>query len=138
MNEPKLMAEVSSHLRNYNVGETIALIGFLDSHPQIKKRPLFCRGKAVFQQARGTRTNPFAHVLPCNLLIDAHPMSSYFSTMPAKALIEGMFGMGKKAPDDWPALNTFSAAPREQNITDNIAERFSAGRSGIRLRNHRK
>lgn len=126
MSDPQRMAATSSHLRNFVVGEAIAMLGVLDSHPLIRKRPAIEKSKAIFQQARGTRMNPFAHVAPCTLLIDSKPMTNYFSTTSAKIAVERIFGMGLKAPDNWKELESFPISPQEHNIADNIAERFSS------------
>ncbi len=127
LGNPRDMAAASAHLRNYAVAEMIGLIGILDSHPKIKKRPTIQRGAAAFQQCLGTQDNHFSHVVPSNLLLNDLLMTSLFETATARNTVERIFGMGVMAPDNWAELNTFSQRPAEQNRADNISERFSTG-----------
>ncbi|MEO6531944.1 MAG: hypothetical protein ABIO06_00050 [Pseudolysinimonas sp.] len=122
---PSLMAATSSHLRNFAVAEVIGLIGTLDSHPTLKKHPVFSRGKAAFQQGQGTTENHFSHVAPSNLLLNGKPLTTFFGTARAESMVRRVLGMGVMAPDDWAELKAYELEPRQQNITDNIAERFA-------------
>ena len=122
---PGMMSATSSHLRNFAVAEVIGLVGTLDSHPSLKKCPIFSRGKAAFQQGQGTTKNHFSHVAPSNLLLDGKLLTMYFGTIRAESMVRRVLGMGVMAPDDWADLQSFELEPRQQNITDNIAERFA-------------
>ena len=122
---PGMMSATSSHLRNYGVAEIIGLVGTLDSHPSLKNRPVFSRGKAAFQQGQGTTQNHFSHVVPSNLLLNGKLLTTYFRTTRAESMVRRVLGMGVMAPDDWAELKSFELEPRQQNITDNIAERFA-------------
>lgn len=127
LESPEFQAKVSAHLRNCAVAEAIALVGMLDGHPRFKRAPAVGRGKAAFQQCKGTIDNPFCHVVPCNLLLDGEHISTFFTTPRAEAVVARIFGMGVMAPLDWAELNTFSVSPAQQNRADSIAERFGSG-----------
>jgi len=66
-------------------------------------------------------------LVPCNLLLDGDTLLRYYRTQQATDYVRRVFGMGVMAPDDWEDMETFTFDPRQQNIVDNIAERFQLG-----------
>jgi hypothetical protein len=121
------MARVSSHLRNFAVGEVIGFIGILDGHPDIGSAPSVAKGPAAFQQARGTHQNPLTHVAPSNLLLDGENLLEFFKSAEARTALERVFGMGVMAPDDWEDQGNFPVGPRQNNVVDNNTERYKYG-----------
>lgn len=123
---PTTLAQQSSHRRNYSVAEMIAVLGHLDSHPSFKSRPTVDRQGARFQQVGGTTANHFAHVAPCNILLNSKLLTEFFATSKAQEMIKRIFGGGVMAPDDWRQLGTFAHEPAEQNRTDCIVEKYKS------------
>lgn len=123
LGSPKLMAEVSSHLRNFAVAEVVGFIGMLDGHPGIHGAPAARKGPAAFQQVQGTTENPLAHAIPSDLLLQGKSLASFYKTEQARNALERVFGMGVMAPEDWEKAGSFTQDPRQNNVVDTIAER---------------
>jgi len=121
------MAEVSSHLRNFAVAETIGFIGMLDGHPRIIGQPTVQKGPARFQQAHGKTENPLAHAIPSDMLLNGDSLIGFYRSAEARTALERVFGMGVMAPEDWEKQTNFSFQPKQQNIVDTITERHQYG-----------
>jgi hypothetical protein len=121
------MAEVSSHLRNFAVAEVIGFVGVLDGHPGMAGKPVVTTGPAAFQQVRGKRANPLTHAIPCNVRLNGENLLNFYQSTEARTALERVFGMGVMAPDNWQQSAAFPHDPRQNNIVDNIAERYKWG-----------
>lgn len=124
------LAAVSCHLRNYGLAQMIGIVGLLDSHPDLNRKPIVRRTPAQFQNAQGDSTNHFCHVLPSGLLLNGKNLDSYFKNEKSTKLIKDIFGRGVMAPDIWQQGDAFPINPAQQNIVDNIAEKY-AGEGGL-------
>jgi hypothetical protein len=123
LDSPIAMAKASSHMRNFAVAELVGYIAFLDGHPNIVGRPVVRTGPAQFQQARGTVDNPFAHVVPCAMLLNGDKLVDFYQSLQARQQLERAFGMGVMAPDDWAKQGTFKDGnPIQHNIVDSATE----------------
>jgi hypothetical protein len=117
------MAEVSAHLRNYAVAETVGVLGILDSHPAIHGVPPLFKEPAHHQQAQGTRQNPLTHVVPSHLRVaDRQSPAEFFNTDKAKRFVQRIFGMGVMAPADWMDLPAYTRPPGQLNVVDSLNE----------------
>ena len=124
---PAQMAEVSSHLRNFAVAEVIGFIALLDGHPAIAGTVAVQKGPAAFQQTKGTTSNPLAHAVPSDMLLNGDSLVDLYHSAEARNALERVFGMGVMAPDDWESQLLFQQTPRQNNIVDAIAERHHYG-----------
>jgi hypothetical protein len=120
------MAEVSSHLRNFAVGEVIGFIAMLDGHPKIVGPANVQVAGAAVQQVRGTRLNPLAHAIPSDLLLNGDRLIEFYRSPSAQRQLQRTFAMGVMAPDKWESRE-FPHAPRQNNIVDAVAERHRYG-----------
>ena len=124
---PQKMASVSSHLRNFAVAEVVGYIARLDGHPGILNPPTVNTTAAAFQQAHGKVENPFAHVIPSNMLLNGDSLLGFYQSAVARREIQRVFGMGVMAPEDWEEQAEFTHSPRENNVVDSITERHRSG-----------
>lgn len=121
---PKRWRECRLTCATTQFAETIGLVGTLDSHPKISRVPTIAKTPALFQQAAGTRDNPFTHVIPSGLSVDHRSFSELFSSPKAQDFIARTFGMGVLAPRDWSDQEGFETPPVNLNIVDNISEAY--------------
>ncbi len=127
LRDPVEMAEVSSHLRDYAVAEVIGFVAMLDGHPGISRSSKVETGRAYFQQARGTKANPFTHAIPSDLLLNGERLIKFYRSIEARTQLERAFGMGVMAPEDWESSHAFPHHPRQSNVVDSVLERHRYG-----------
>lgn len=127
---PIEMAKASSHLRDFAVAEVIGYIAMLDGHPRIISRPVVDTARAAFQQVKGATSNPLAHALPADLLLDGDSLVNLYRATEARSALQRAFGMGVMAPSDWENQRAFQREPRQNNIVDSVAERHQS-RGGL-------
>jgi hypothetical protein len=122
-----MMANVSSHLRNFAVAEVIGFVAMLDGHPGVTGKPTVQQARAQFQQAHGTIANPFTHAIPSDMLLNGDSIVSLYRSADARNELERVFGMGVMAPEEWEGQEEFTHEPRQNNIVDSVAERHRYG-----------
>ncbi|WP_431258337.1 hypothetical protein ACQ86G_28100 [Roseateles chitinivorans] len=112
------LAGKSGHLQRWHFGYGLATLiaqeNVFDSAPRIAIAP------AAVQNGRGTRTNPYAHVLPCGLQANGQAWHTLFKSQKAIAEACRSFGLGVMANEEfWEE----DVDPSVLNVGDRVVEK---------------
>lgn len=108
----------SGHLQRYTVVYTVALLVALEN--SFKQRPRIDIEPATAQNGQGTRSNPYAHSVPCGIRLNGVSMQKHFVSLRAAKEAMRCFGLGVKADEEhWQE----DVEPAVLNVADRVLEK---------------